>query len=116
MLLFLPVITQVLRVKRLELVGESLERRIRIACLVWRTLVAGAGRAQLGLRVTTVLVLLLFGLYGLDFLRLVSACDRRKATPDFGGDDAPSIVLVLLHGVAKLMDLYDPFGLAPPRL
>jgi hypothetical protein len=103
-------------VKGLELLGESLEGRIRIACLVRRTWIAGAWCAQLSMRVTTLFVLVLLGLYCLDLLRLVSACGRRKAAPDFGGDDAPSIVLVLLHGVAKLMDLYDPFGLAPPRL
>jgi hypothetical protein len=107
----------ILRVKSLELLGESLKGRILIACLVRRSWVAGAGRPQLGLRVTAVLlVLLLFSFYDLDFLCLVSACGRRKTTPHFGGDDAPSIVLVLLHGVAKLMDLYDPFGLAHPHL
>lgn len=35
-------------------------------------------------------------------LGLVFARGRRKATADLRGDDAPTVVLVLLHGVAKL--------------
>jgi hypothetical protein len=47
-----------------------------------------------------------------EFQRFVSAGSRRKSTADFGGNDAPSIVLVLLHGVAKFDDLFCQLRLA----
>jgi hypothetical protein len=51
------------------------------------------------------LIFLFFGGDGFDgfnFGGLISAGDWRKAATDFGGNDAPTIVFVLLHGVAKL--------------
>lgn len=93
----------ILCVESLELVGQSLERRIRIARLIRWSWVAGTWRTQLGLCVPALLLLLSLG--SLDLHGFVPACGRRKAAPDFGGDDAPAIVFVLLHGVTKLEDL-----------
>jgi hypothetical protein len=55
-------------------------------------------------------------LHSLDLLRLISARGRRKAAADLGRNDAPTVVLVLLHGVAKLYHLYCQTWLACPRL
>jgi len=43
----------------------------------------------------------------LEFARLVPARERREARADFGRNDAPTVVFVLLHGGAKLEDLSE---------
>jgi hypothetical protein len=88
------------------LVGQSLIGCTRIA------------RSRMGRSVGALLLrLFLFffffnSLYGLELGGLVSAGSWRKATSDFGGDDAPTVVFVLMHGVAKLYDLLCRLRLA----
>jgi hypothetical protein len=111
--------------------AESLKLASQIlAVAVSQSLVAGTGVAWASnhlrrsvsalmlmlLLLRLLLLLLRCHLHSLDLLRLVSARGRRKAAADLGGNDAPTIVLVLLHGIAKLYHLFCRLWLACLRL
>jgi hypothetical protein len=109
------------RSEAFELASEAFA--LMIATLVGQSLVtcawiAGAG-TQLRRGIATLMLFLIFffgTLNCIKFQGLFSACSRGKAAADFGGDDAPAVVLVLCHSVAKFEDLLCRLRLACPRL